>query len=76
MNWCGGVVCLQLSPGGMRVAFVIKGEIFITSVEEPSTNENSDASRCFQLTHGAQEKGMIHGVAEYIAQEEMLRRSL
>lgn len=70
------MVRLQLSPDGMRVAFVVKGEIFITSVEEPGANENSDASQCFQLTHGAQERGVVHGVAEYIAQEEMLRRSL
>jgi dipeptidyl-peptidase-4 len=54
----------QLSPDGSQVAYVRDAEVYVcpTSSGEPR-----------QLTHGARGTGRTHGLAEYIAQEEMHR---
>ena len=54
----------QLSPDGSQVAYVRDAEVYVcpTSGGEPR-----------QLTHGARGTGRTHGLAEYIAQEEMHR---
>lgn len=63
----GGAPALTpaLSPDGSQVAYVREGEVYVISAEggEPR-----------QLTHGAREAGVAHGVAEYVAQEELDRR--
>ena len=55
----------QLSPDGKWIAYVQDAEIFIVSTIEGEGQ---------QLTSGARETGMTHGLAEYIAQEEMGRQ--
>ena len=54
----------QLSPDGSQVAYVMDSEVYAapTSGGEPR-----------QLTSGARGTGRTHGLAEYIAQEEMHR---
>jgi dipeptidyl-peptidase-4 len=54
----------RLSPDGRQVAYVQDAELYAVSAEggEPR-----------QLTQGARGTGKTHGLAEYIAQEEMLR---
>ena len=54
----------QLSPDGSQVAYVRDAEVYVcpTSGGEPR-----------QLMHGARGTGRTHGLAEYIAQEEMHR---
>ncbi|MGC9400366.1 MAG: S9 family peptidase [Anaerolineae bacterium] len=54
----------QLSPGGTHVAYVQHGELTVAPVAggEPQP-----------LTTGAQVDGITHGLAEYIAQEELHR---
>ena len=54
----------RFSPDGETIAYVQDGEIYLVPAAggEPR-----------QLTHGAREKGLTHGLAEYIAQEEMDR---
>ncbi len=62
----GGVPAIdpQLSPDGAWVAYVQNGELVVIPAEggEPR-----------QLTRGARETGRTHGLAEFIAQEEMSR---
>ena len=55
----------QFSPDGLWIAYVQHDELCVVSVEggEPC-----------QLTAGAKSTGKTHGLAEYIAQEEMDRR--
>ena len=55
----------QFSPDGLWIAYVQDDELFVVSVEggEP-----------YQLTASANGTGKTHGLAEYIAQEEMGRR--
>ena len=62
----GPVLDPQLSPDGERVAYVHDGEVYVADVVggEPR-----------QLTTGARGTGMTHGLAEFIAQEEMDRGS-
>jgi len=57
-----------LSPDGTMVAFVRDGEIHVAGVEGGGAH---------QVTHGAQASGVgrTHGVAEFVAQEEMDRSS-
>jgi len=55
----------QISPNGASVAFVQDSEIYV--VPFPGGTPQ-------QVTHGARENGKIHGLAEYIAQEEMDRQ--
>jgi dipeptidyl-peptidase-4 len=54
----------QLSPDGASVAYVQDAELYVVSAEggEPR-----------QLTSGARGTGITHGLAEYVAQEEMAR---
>ncbi len=54
----------QFSPDGTFIAYVQDAELYVVSVEggEPA-----------QLTTGARGTGRTHGLAEYIAQEEMGR---
>jgi dipeptidyl-peptidase-4 len=54
----------QCSPDGASIAFVCDFEINIVNV---------DSGDVRQLTTGARGKGRSHGLAEYIAQEEMGR---
>ncbi|CAI5515799.1 unnamed protein product [Closterium sp. Naga37s-1] len=56
----------QISPDGSAIAFVRDDELFVVST-------TAGAPR--QLTFGAKEANKVHGLAEYIAQEEMERRS-
>ncbi|KAH9329957.1 hypothetical protein KI387_002065, partial [Taxus chinensis] len=56
----------QLSPDGTMTAFVRDDEIYVMPVSygEPK-----------QITYGARGSGKTHGLAEYIAQEEMERKN-
>lgn len=55
----------QLSPDGERLAYVQNAELYIISTA------GGEAPR--QLSFGARENGLTHGLAEYVAQEEMDR---
>ncbi len=63
---CAGKPALdpQFSPDGSQVSFVQDAELYVMPVEggEPR-----------QITEGARGTGKTHGLAEYIAQEEMSR---
>jgi dipeptidyl-peptidase-4 len=52
------------SPDGERIAFVRDGEVYVVAAagDEPA-----------QVTHGARATGTIHGLAEFVAQEELDR---
>ena len=56
----------QLSPDGASISFVRDAEVYVVSV---------DGGEPRQLTFGARGTGRTHGLAEYIAQEEMNRLS-
>ncbi|XP_028790784.1 uncharacterized protein LOC114746693 [Neltuma alba] len=56
----------RLSPDGSMIAYVQDCELFVLNL---LSNESK------QLTHGAKENGLTHGLAEYIAQEEMDRKT-
>ena len=58
------VLDAQFSPDGSQVAYVQDAELYVVSVEggEPR-----------QITFGARGTGRTHGLAEFIAQEEMRR---
>ena len=56
----------QLSPDGASVAYVQDSELYIVS---------ADGGEPRQLTSGARGTGITHGLAEYVAQEEMARRA-
>ncbi|CAL5204053.1 unnamed protein product [Lathyrus oleraceus] len=56
----------HLSPDGSMLAYVRDFELHVMNL---LSNESK------QLTHGAMENGFIHGIAEYIAQEEMDRKT-
>ena len=58
----GPIIDPQLSPDGSVVAFVRDAELHVSSV---------DGGEILQITHGARGTGKTHGIAEYIAQEEM-----
>ena len=58
----GPVINPQLSPDGSMVVFVRDAELHLASVDGGETR---------QITHGARGSGKTHGLAEYIAQEEM-----
>ncbi len=53
-----------LSPDGSMIAFVRDAEVYVVSV---------DGGEPTQITTGARGSGRTHGLAEYIAQEEMRR---
>jgi dipeptidyl-peptidase-4 len=54
----------QLSPDGNAIAYVQDAELYVVSV---------DGGTPVQVTEGARGTGRTHGLAEYIAQEEMGR---
>ncbi len=54
----------QLSPDGSQVAYVRDAEVYVIP---------TSGGEARQLTHGARGTGRTHGLAEYIAQEEMHR---
>jgi dipeptidyl-peptidase-4 len=54
----------QFSPDGNAIAYVKDAELYVVSVE---------GGKPVQLTTGARGTGRTHGLAEYIAQEEMGR---
>lgn len=56
----------HLSPDGSMLAYVRDSELHVLNL---LSNESK------QLTHGAKENGLTHGLAEYIAQEEMDRKT-
>ncbi|MEO7910294.1 MAG: S9 family peptidase [Roseiflexaceae bacterium] len=56
----------QLSPDGASVAYVQDSELYVVAI---------DAGEPRQLTSGARGTGVTHGLAEYVAQEEMARRA-
>ncbi|MCP4363362.1 MAG: prolyl oligopeptidase family serine peptidase [Chloroflexi bacterium] len=62
-----GLPCLdpRFSPDGRWVAYVQNAELYVVSAE---------GSQPRQITHGARDTGKKHGLAEYIAQEELSRR--
>ncbi len=62
----GGTPALdpQFSPDGSAVAYVEDAELYVVA---------ADGGEPVQLTTGARETGRTHGLAEYIAQEEMGR---
>lgn len=66
----GPVIDPQFSPDGSWVAFVQGGELYAMPLAGGSV-----AGKARQLTTGAAESGLTHGLAEYIAQEEMGRSS-
>ncbi|GJM90913.1 hypothetical protein PR202_ga07238 [Eleusine coracana subsp. coracana] len=55
----------HLSPNGSMIAYVRDDELHVLGFSDGETR---------QLTYGARESGKIHGLAEYIAQEEMDRK--
>ncbi len=59
-----GAVDARPSPDGSMVAFVRDAELCVASVETGDVTE---------LTEGARGTGRTHGLAEYVAQEEMHR---
>ncbi|OIV96830.1 hypothetical protein TanjilG_08691 [Lupinus angustifolius] len=56
----------HLSPDGSMLAYVRDSELHVLNL---LSNESK------QLTNDAKENGLIHGLAEYIAQEEMDRKT-
>jgi dipeptidyl-peptidase-4 len=60
----GPILAPQLSPDGKSVAFVKEGELYIVPFEGGDPQ---------QLTSGAHPPVITHGLAEYIAEEEMDR---
>lgn len=61
---CEGAIDARLSPDGSHVAFVRAGEILVTTTDGSTLPHT--------LTSGAID-GITHGLAEYVAQEEMDR---
>ena len=60
----GTIIDPQFSPDGEWVAFVQNEELYVVAVSGGPPR---------QITYGASERGWTHGLAEYIAQEEMGR---
>jgi dipeptidyl-peptidase-4 len=56
----------QFSPDGRWVAYVQDEELYVVS---------ADGGKPHQLTQGARDSGKTHGLAEFIAQEEMGRNN-
>ncbi|KAF7071139.1 hypothetical protein CFC21_076539 [Triticum aestivum] len=59
----------HLSPDGTMIAYVRDDEL-----QCKTYNFGFDDGETRQLTYGARESGKVHGLAEYIAQEEMERK--
>ncbi|CBJ31782.1 putative dipeptidyl peptidase IV [Ectocarpus siliculosus] len=83
-----GAVDPQMSPDGRLVAFVKDGEIFVASVDPPAFSSTSPGACSspaatpeagtalpppVQLTFGGRSRGVTHGLADFVAQEEMDR---
>jgi dipeptidyl-peptidase 4 len=66
----GSPLDARFSPDGLRVAFVRDGELHVVDVPRPG----AAPTRPVQLTHGASAT-LSHGLAEFVAQEEMGRFS-
>jgi len=67
----------QLSPDGRMVAFVVAGELFVAPCDRHYGSSNNccvvtGELECVQVTFGATDV-ISHGVADFIAQEEMDR---
>src|SRR5262249_24117961 len=62
----------HLSPDGASVAYVQDAELYVVSADGPAAS-SGDAGTPRQLTSGARGSGKTHGLAEYVAQEEMAR---
>ena len=62
----------QLSPDGSQVAYVRDAEVYACPVPRYGISPTSGGGPR-QLTYGARGTGRTHGLAEYIAQEEMHR---
>lgn len=67
----GALLDPRLSPDGTRVAFVRDDEIHVADARAHAGAGRERALR--QLTSGAREAGVTHGLAEFVAQEEMDR---
>ncbi|KAF3795080.1 Dipeptidyl aminopeptidase 4 [Nymphaea thermarum] len=63
---CSPIIDPHLSPDGSMLAYVRDHELYVLNL---SSGEST------QLTSGAKETAKSHGLAEYIAQEEMDRKS-
>lgn len=53
-----------LSPDARLIAYVRDGEVYVVPAE---------GGEARQITHGARQHGVTHGIAEFIAQEELRR---
>jgi dipeptidyl-peptidase-4 len=60
----GPILCPRLSPIGNLVAFVSDAELHVVSTQEGAPR---------RLTFGARGTGKTHGLAEFVAEEEMAR---
>ncbi|KAI4307112.1 hypothetical protein L6164_030332 [Bauhinia variegata] len=63
---CSPIIDPHLSPDGSMLAYIRDSELYVLSLL-------SDESK--QLAYGAKGNGLTHGLAEYIAQEEMDRKT-
>ncbi|KAJ7292373.1 hypothetical protein O6H91_Y281400 [Diphasiastrum complanatum] len=63
---CSPIIDPHLSPDGSSIAFVRDDELYVASISSGDP---------VQITFGARSAGKTHGLAEYIAQEEMERRN-
>ncbi len=77
----GDIETPALSPNGDAVAFVRDGEVCVAPLTTPQQTKPSPSSatnavepKPRQITHGARTAGVTHGLAEYVAQEELGRR--
>ena len=75
----GDIQTPALSPTGDAVAFVRNGEVFVASLaapkrRQPDALKTTPRTTPRQITHGGRAAGVTHGLAEYVAQEELARR--
>jgi len=64
----GPILDPRLSPDGGRVAFVAGDELYVAEIDDEGRGGHA-----VQLTSGARGTGRTHGLAEFVAQEEMGR---
>jgi dipeptidyl-peptidase-4 len=64
-NKDGALLDARFSPDGRWIAYVQERELYVVNLDESTPR---------QLTCGARETGKSHGLAEFIAQEEMDRQ--
>ncbi len=65
----GGAIDPQMSPCGTRLAFVQENEIYMCDICE----DGEQPCPAVQVTDGARGNGLMNGLADFIAQEEMDR---